>query len=228
VREVWLWWSSGKDSAWALHALRRSDSHRVTRLLTTVNAEFDRVAMHAVRTTLLEEQAAAAGLPVERVELPWPCSNDQYEAAVHPLIDSAVAAGVPCMAFGDLFLEDVHQYRLDLLAGHPIEPVFPTWGLDTTALAHEMIDAGLRAWVTCVDPRVLPRELAGRPYGRDFLESLPDGVDPCGENGEFHTFAWDGPMFGHPVPARAGDVVSRDGFVFVDLLPDGDLGEEER
>ena len=217
MREVWLWWSSGKDSAWALHALRRSDSHRVTRLLTTVNREFERVAMHAVRVTLLEEQAAAAGLPVERVELPWPCSNAQYEAAVQPLLDAAVGAGVPCMAFGDLFLEDVRQYRMALLAGHPIEPVFPIWGLDTTALAHEMIDAGLRAWVTCVDPRVLPRELAGRRYGRDFLESLPDDVDPCGENGEFHTFAAAGPMFQGEVAVEVGEIVERDGFVFADL-----------
>jgi uncharacterized protein (TIGR00290 family) len=217
LREVWLWWSSGKDSAWALHSLRRSDSFRVTRLLTTVNEEFDRVAMHAVRTTLLEEQATAAGLPVERIELPWPCSNAQYEAAVQPVLDSAVAAGAPCMAFGDLFLEDVRQYRMNLLARHPLEPVFPIWGLDTAVLAHEMIDAGLRARVTCVDPRVLPAEFAGREYGRDFLEALPDGVDPCGENGEFHTFAVAGPMFQQEVRVEVGEVVERDGFVFADL-----------
>jgi len=224
MRDVWLWWSSGKDSAWTLDVLRRSGEFRVTRLLTTVNRAFDRVAMHAVRGTLLQQQADAVGVSLERVDLSYPCSNAQYEAAVAPVLDAAVAAQIPCMAFGDLFLEDVRQYRIDLLDAYPIEPVFPIWGRDTARLAAEMVDGGLEAYVTCVDPRVLPRELAGRRFGSELLAALPAGADPCGENGEFHTFAVAGPMFARPVPVRVGEVVERDGFVFADLEPQAPAG----
>lgn len=217
MREVWLWWSSGKDSAWALHALRRSGDYRVTRLITTVNRRFDRVAMHSVRGSLLAAQAAAVGVPLERVEIPYPCSNGQYEDAARSVLETAVAREVPCMAFGDLFLEDVRQYRLDLLADTPIEAVFPIWGSDTGQLAQDMLSSGLEAYVTCVDPRVLPKEFAGARYDRAFLQALPEGVDPCGENGEFHTFAVAGPMFERPVAVALGEVLERDGFVFADL-----------
>jgi uncharacterized protein (TIGR00290 family) len=217
LREIWLWWSSGKDSAWALHVLRGSGEFHVTRLITTVNRAFDRVAMHSVRGSLLAQQADAVGVPLERVEIPFPCSNDQYVEAVKPVLDTAVDRGVSCMAFGDLFLEDVRQYRLGLLANHPIDCVFPIWGSDTAELSAEMLDAGLEAYVTCIDPRVLPHAFAGARYDRTFLQSLPDGVDPCGENGEFHTFAVRGPMFGRPLCVAVGDIVERDGFVFADL-----------
>jgi uncharacterized protein (TIGR00290 family) len=217
LREVWLWWSSGKDSAWALHTLRQSDAFQVTRLITTVNRAFDRVAMHAVRGSLLAAQAEAVGVPLERIEIPYPCSNAQYEAAVARVLDAAVERNVPCMAFGDLFLEDVRQYRLDLLAHVSIEPVFPIWGADTTDLANEMLDSGLDAYVTCIDPRALSREFAGARYDRSFLEALPEGVDPCGENGEFHTFAVGGPMFARRLDVALGEIIERDGFVFADL-----------
>jgi len=216
VRDVWLWWSSGKDSAWALETLRRSGGYRVTRLVTTVNRDAQRVAMHAVRVALLERQAGAVGVPLLRVDLPYPCSNDQYAAAVRPVLGAAAAEAVPCMAFGDLFLEDVRRYRVALLAGHPIEPVFPIWGRDTADLADEMLDAGLDAYLTCVDPRTVPRDWAGRRFSRALLAELPEGVDPCGENGEFHTFATAGPMFERAVPVRVGAVSLRDGFAFAD------------
>jgi len=174
------------------------------------------VAMHAVRVALLERQAGAVGVPLLRVDLPYPCSNDQYAAAVRPVLGAAAAEAVPCMAFGDLFLEDVRRYRVALLAGHPIEPVFPIWGRDTADLADEMLDAGLDAYLTCVDPRTVPRDWAGRRFSRALLAELPEGVDPCGENGEFHTFATAGPMFERAVPVRVGAVSLRDGFAFAD------------
>ena len=216
---TWLWWSSGKDSAWSLHTLRERLGHPVTRLITTMNGDADRVAMHAVRRELLERQAAALRVGVRAVDLPAPCSNAQYEAAVEPVFHEALAEGATAMAFGDLFLTDVRDYRLKLLEGRGIDPLFPIWGLDTQALAEEMIASGLRAHITCIDPRVMPRELAGCEFDRAFLAALPKGVDPCGENGEFHTFAWDGPMFAQPVPVTSGAVVERDGFVFADLTP---------
>jgi len=217
MRDVWLWWSSGKDSAWALHALRRSGDYRVTRLITTVNRAFDRVAMHSVRGSLLAAQAAAVGIPLERVEIPFPCSNEEYEAAARSVVETAVDRKVTCMAFGDLFLEDVRRYRLGLLADFPIEPVFPIWGMDTTDLAHDMLESGMQAWVTCIDPRVLPKRLAGTAYDREFLRALPAGADPCGENGEFHTFAFAGPMFDYPLGVAVGEIAERDGFIFADL-----------
>ena len=219
---VVLAWSSGKDSAWALHALRQDPALTVVGLLTTVNAAHDRVAMHAVRRRLLEAQARAAGLPVHVVEIPYPCPNETYEAAIATAVAALRADGVQGMAFGDLFLEDVRRYRETRLAGTGLTPVFPLWGRPTRALAEEMIDGGLRARLTCVDPRVLPAAFAGRAFDRALLSDLPAGVDPCGENGEFHSFAWDGPMFRHAVPVTPGVVVERDGFVFADLLPEGE------
>lgn len=217
---AWLAWSSGKDSAWSLHALREEGRVEVTGLLTTVNARHDRVAMHAVRRRLLQAQAEAAGLPLVTVEIPDPCSNAEYEAAMAKAVERAKREGVTAMAFGDLFLEDVRQYREKMLGGTGLRPIFPIWGRPTAALAHTMIDGGLRAQLTCVDPRVLPARFAGRAFDRALLDELPAGIDPCGERGEFHSFAWDGPMFEHPVAIRVGETVERDGFVFTDLLPE--------
>jgi uncharacterized protein (TIGR00290 family) len=219
---ILLAWSSGKDSAFSLHVLRGTPDVEVVGLLTTVNETHDRVAMHAVRRTLLEAQAEAAGLPLLIVRIPHACTNQAYEAAMGRALQDAKGRGVSGVAFGDLFLEDIRRYREQQMAGTGLRLVFPLWGRPTAALAQEMLDAGLRARITCVDPRVLPARFAGREFDRDLLADLPPGVDPCGENGEFHTFAWDGPMFAHPVPIRDGEVVAREGFVFADLLPAGE------
>jgi len=217
MRKLLLSWSSGKDSAWALHCLRREGGCEVVGLLTTLNAAFDRVAMHSTRRTLLEAQAAAAGLPLHQVPLPWPCSNEQYEAAMRIACDAALADGVEAIAFGDLFLEDVRRYREEKLAGTGLDPVFPLWERDTRRLAEEMIAGGLRARIVCVDPKKLPREFAGRDFDLALLRDLPPGVDPCGENGEFHTVVCAGPIFREPIPIESGEVVERDGFVFADV-----------
>ena len=212
-------WSSGKDSAWALHALRRQGEVEIVGLLTTVTAGFGRVSMHGVREVLLDAQAGALRLPCRRVRIPWPCPNEIYEREMAQALEGAKAEGVTHIAFGDLFLQDVRAYREAKLAGTGISPLFPLWQRDTRALAREMIDGGLRATLTCVDPRKLDAAFAGRSFDRAFLSDLPAGVDPCGENGEFHTFAWSGPMFDNPIPVVAGAVVEREGFVFADLLP---------
>ena len=212
-----LCWSSGKDSAWTLHALRRRPDVEVVGLLTTINTEYERVAMHAVRVALLDAQAEAAGLPLWTVPIPNPCSNQEYESAMGEAMRKALAAGITMMAFGDLFLEDVRRYRETQLAGTGLTPIFPIWGLPTDALARDMVAAGLRARLTCVDPKQLPASFAGRDFDAALLADLPASVDPCGERGEFHTFAYDGPMFRHPVPIQTGEIVTRDGFVFADL-----------
>lgn len=216
--KILLSWSTGKDSAWALWVLRQQHADAVAGLLTTTNEAFDRVAMHAVRRELLQAQAQAAGLPLTIVPLPWPCSNEEYERRMAVAVASFVRTGFTHVAFGDLFLEDVRRYREEQLAGSGLEPLFPLWKSKTTAvLAQEMIAAGLEARVTCVDPRHLERSFAGRTFDAAFLEALPHAVDPCGENGEFHTFATAGPMFSRPIDVRIGEVVERDGFVFADL-----------
>ena len=217
---TWLWWSSGKDSAWALHTLREGGAN-VTALVTTVTETFGRVSVHGVRRELLERQAAAAGLPLRTVPIPYPCTNEIYEAAARQLLERAADEDVTHMAFGDLFLEDVRAYRLSLLEGTSFEPVFPIWGKDTRKLAGEMQAAGLRARVTCLDPRVVPRALAGQEWDAEFLTALPEQVDPCGENGEFHTFAWSGPMFARDIAIEGGAIEERDGFVFADLVVPG-------
>jgi uncharacterized protein (TIGR00290 family) len=211
-------WSSGKDSAWALHEIRRAGALEVVGLLTTVTSEFARVSMHAVREELLDLQAASLGLPCRKVRIPWPCPNETYEAEMARVLADVRAAGVTRIVFGDLFLADIRAYREEKLAGSGVEPVFPLWGRDTTRLAREMLDGGLCATITCVDPRQLDGAFAGRDFDAALLAELPPGVDPCGERGEFHTFAWAGPMFARPVPVTRGEVVTREGFVFADLM----------
>ena len=217
--KAWLSWSSGKDSAWALHVMRQRGDMEITALLTTVNREFHRVAMHAVRESLLDAQAAAAGLRLTKIPVPSPCPNEIYERAMAGAMAQAKASGVTHVIFGDLFLEDIRKYREENLAKCGLNPVFPLWLMDTHKLANEMVAAGLRAYLTCVDPKKLARTFAGRAFDAGLLAALPASVDPCGENGEFHTFACEGPMFSAPIPVEPGEVVERDGFIFADLLP---------
>ena len=213
-------WSSGKDSAWELHELRQRADVEVCGLLTTVNATHERVSMHAVRRALLAQQAEAVGLPLIEAALPHPCTNAQYEAVMDAALAQARREGVDAVAFGDLLLEDVRRYRETQLARHGLQPLFPLWGRDTRALAHTMLAHRVRAWLTCVDPRRVPADWAGRAWDAALLEQLPADVDPCGENGEFHTFCWDGPAFEREIRVRPGEVVEREGFVFADLLPE--------
>ena len=215
--KVLLSWSSGKDSAWALHVLRQRYPGAVAGLLTTINEAADRVAMHGVRSSVLNEQARAAGLPLTTIPLPHPCSNEVYEQRMAAAVASAVAQGFTHCAFGDLFLEDVRRYREEHLAGTGLEPLFPLWGLPTAELAREMIAAGVDARITCVDTRVLPRSFAGRRFDLELLNDLPAGVDPCAERGEFHTCAVAGPMFDRRIDVEVGEVVDRGDFLFADL-----------
>src|ERR1700693_1314032 len=217
--KAWLAWSSGKDSAWALHTVRQGAEFEVVALLTTVNQTYSRVAMHAVRESLLEMQADAAGLPFIKVPIPSPCSNEIYEQAMGVAMTRAKADGVKYVIFGDLFLEDLRAYREKQLARCDVTPVFPLWGRDTRKLAEEMIAGGLSAYLTCVDPRKLDRSFAGRKFDAELLRTLPTDVDPCGEYREFHSFVNDGPMFTRGVPVTAGEIVERDGFMFADFLP---------
>jgi uncharacterized protein (TIGR00290 family) len=211
-------WSSGKDSAWALHALRTSAEVEIVGLLTTINQEHSRVAMHGVRERLLEMQADALGLPLLKVFIPDPCSNAQYEHAMSDALSRAKREGVTAVAFGDLFLRDIRRYREEKLAPTGIDALFPIWGLKTDQLARDMVDAGLRAYITCVDTSQFDRSFAGQTYDRSMLESLPAGVDPCGENGEFHTFVYRGPMFSRAIAVEPGALIERNGFVFADLV----------
>ena len=210
-------WSSGKDSAWLVHVLRTMPEIEIGALLTTINEPAQRVAMHAVRTELLDAQAGALGLPLWQVPIPSPCSNEEYERAMGAAVARAVAEGFTHAAFGDLFLEDVRAYREKQLAGTGLTPLFPLFGADTKALALEMIAAGLGARLTCVNPKILDRSFASREFDSALLADLPASVDPCGERGEFHSFAYRGPMFHREIPVENGIIVERDGFVFADL-----------
>jgi uncharacterized protein (TIGR00290 family) len=217
MKRVLLSWSSGKDSAWMLHVLQRDPSVELCGLLTTLNAEFDRVAMHGTRRSVLEAQAAAAGLPLWAVPLPWPCSNAVYEQRMADACQRAVAEKIDAIAFGDLFLTDVRAYRERQLADTGLEPIFPLWEIPTDTLAHEMIAGGLRARLSCVDTEQLPASFAGREFDNNLLRDLPAGADPCGERGEFHTCVYAGPMFSAPLPIETGEIVTRDRFVFADF-----------
>jgi uncharacterized protein (TIGR00290 family) len=218
LKRVLVAWSGGKDSAWMLHRLRGVADAEIAGLLTTLRSGSGRVAVHEVRQALLEAQARAAGLPVHRIELPHPCPNAVYEAALAGFL-ATQGSNVTHVAFGDLFLEDIRHYRERQFHALGIGLLFPLWGEPTRALAEEMVAGGLRAWITCVDTRQAPRAWAGRCFDRDFLQHLPEGVDPCGERGEFHTFAFAGPMFSRPIRARPGALSERDGFAYADLLP---------
>jgi uncharacterized protein (TIGR00290 family) len=215
-----LAWSSGKDSAWALEIMRRRADVPIVGLFTTFNAEFDRVAMHAVRRELVEAQAEAVGLPLLPIELPWPCINAEYERRMLEFVSKARSEGVTHMAFGDLYLEDVRQYRERLFSGTGVEPLFPIWcsAEETPALARRMIAAGLGAVLTCIDPKQLDQAFAGRLFDERLLDDLPPAADPCGERGEFHTFCFRGPMFDRELAVEVGEIVSRDGFCFADVL----------
>ncbi|HEY6248749.1 MAG TPA: ATP-binding protein [Candidatus Angelobacter sp.] len=217
-KKILLSWSSGKDSAWSLHVLRQQREYEIAGLVTTINSAFDRVAMHSSRRSLVEMQAAAAGLPLIAAPLPWPCSNADYERAMKTVCDQALAQGVQAIAFGDLFLEDIRAYRERQLQETGLQPLFPLWKIPTGALAREMIRGGLRARLVCVDPKKLAPEFAGREFDDQLLRDLPAGVDPCGENGEFHSFVYAGPMFSRPIPILPGEHVQRDGFCYADLM----------
>jgi uncharacterized protein (TIGR00290 family) len=214
-----LSWSGGKDSAWCLHKLRSSSEYEIVALFTSVNSHFDRIAIHGVRRELLQAQAEAAGIPLWTADLPWPCTNADYEQCMSPIFQRAISEDVELVAFGDLFLQDIRAYREKQLANTGLQPLFPLWQLPTAQLAAEMIFGGLRARLVCVDPRHLDPAFAGREFNKQFLHDLPSAVDPCGENGEFHTFVYDGPMFGAPIPVVSGETVVRDSFVYTDLLP---------
>jgi uncharacterized protein (TIGR00290 family) len=217
MKRVLLSWSSGKDSAWTLHALRRDPAIELCGLLTTLNSEFDRVAMHGTRRSVLEAQAAAAGLPLWVVPLPWPCSNEIYEQRMAAVCRRAIDEHIEAVAFGDLFLEDVRAYRIRQLAPTGLEPLFPLWQIPTDALAREMIAGGLRARISCVDTEKLPASFAGREFDEQLLRDFPAGIDPCAERGEFHTCVYAGPMFSQALPIVTGEIVTRDRFVFADF-----------
>ena len=218
-KSILMSWSGGKDSSLALHKIRKTDTYDVKALVTTVTEEFDRVSMHGVRRTLLQEQAYSLGLPLEEVWIPKDASNEVYEARMKAVLRRHRDEGVEEVAFGDLFLQDIRAYREERLGQIGMRGLFPLWGLDTARLAAEFIEQGFRAVVCCVDPKQLGKEFCGREFDRQFLESLPRGVDPCGENGEFHTFVSGGPMFRNPISVKPGEIVERDGFVFADLIP---------
>ena len=221
MKKILLSWSGGKDSAWALHRLRQSGDYEIGALLTTVNEHFGRVAIHGFRQELLVRQAQLAGLPLWQIPLPFPCTNEIYERRMAAACERAVREGFSGIAFGDLFLEEIRAYREQRLEGTGLEPVFPLWGIPTKQLAGEMMAGGLRARLTCLDPRKLALEFAGREWNSALLSELPDGIDPCGENGEFHTLAHAGPMFSASLSLVTGERVERDGFIYCDLMEAG-------
>jgi uncharacterized protein (TIGR00290 family) len=222
MKRTLLSWSSGKDSAWALHLLRQQNECEIVGLLTTFNRVADRVAMHGVRRKLVEAQATAVGVPLWEVDLPSPCANADYEAIMRETCKAAVLSGIECIAFGDLFLTEVRGYREKQLAGSGLQPMFPVWGLPTEELAGTMIAAGVKAKLACIDCQRLNAKFAGRDFDEKLLSEFPPETDPCGENGEFHTFVYAGPMFGYALPLTVGEIVRREQFAFADLLLAGE------
>ena len=219
-KKIFMSWSSGKDSAWALYCLQQNPAFEVVGLFTTVNEEFNRVSMHGVRTELVEQQAVSLGLPLEIIRLPNPCTNEQYSQVMKNFIKGAKARGITGMAFGDMLLEDVRDVREQQLVEAGLEAIFPLWGLATHLVPQDMFNAGLRALITCLDPNKIPPHFAGLELVPEVLTALPSDVDWCGENGEYHTFVFDGPMFKHQLKVHIGEVVTRDGLVFADVLAD--------
>jgi uncharacterized protein (TIGR00290 family) len=216
--KAWMAWSTGKDSAWALHQARLSGKYTIVSLLTTITDPFARVSMHGVREEILDLQAESLGLPVHKVRIPFPCSNEIYAQKMKSAMETAKADGVKFVIFGDLFLEDVRKYREENLAAAGMKAVFPLWKIPTAQLARDIIASGVKAYITSLDPKKLDRRFAGREFTVDLIDELPAGADPCAENGEFHTVAVAGPMFKKPIPAAVGETVERDGFVFTDVL----------
>lgn len=220
MQPILLAWSSGKDSAFTLHHLRNENNNQVVALLTTLTADYDRISMHGVRRALLEQQAGSLGLPLEIMTISKGADNAEYEAQMEAVLIRYKERGVNAVAFGDIFLEDVRQYRLNNLSKVGIQGVFPLWQKDSRELVRSFIALGFKSVITCVDTKVLDAHFAGRVIDEAFLAELPDSVDPCGENGEFHSFAFDGPIFKHPIPFKFGERVLRDErFAYVDLLP---------
>jgi uncharacterized protein (TIGR00290 family) len=220
-KKALLSWSSGKDSAWALHVLRRDPEVEVVGLFSTINEKYQRVAMHATRVELLQRQSAAVGLPLRTISLPDPCTNEQCDTIMRSFIEECAGTGIKCMAFGDLFLADIRAYRENQLRETGIEPVFPLWGIQTRELAEGMLAAGVEAYVSSVDLKKLPVRFAGRRWSRELLAEFPPEIDPCGENGEIHTVIVNGPMFSHSIPVQIGQIVERDGFAYADIIPIG-------
>lgn len=221
MKKTLLSWSSGKDSAWALHRLRQDATLDVQGLFTVLNQKYERVSMHATRLDLLRRQAEAVQLPLQLIRLPDPCSNEQCDAIMREFIAGAVGKGIERIAFGDLFLEDVRRYREAQMAGTGIEPIFPLWKIPTDQLAEQMLAAGLETYVSSVDLKKLPAKYAGRKWSRELLKEFPAGIDPCGENGEIHTVVVAGPMFDKPIPVRIGETLERSGFAYADIIPLG-------
>ncbi len=211
----------GKDSAWSLHTLREAAEYEVGGLLTTINEQFRRVAISGVREELLDAQAVAADPPLRKVYLPYPCSNEQYEAAMHPPMEEARDTGIQHVAFGDLFLEDIREYRDANLAKVGLSGLYPLWGKDTSAFAREMQQGGLKTRIATLDPSKMPASFAGSLWDAKTIAALPAGVDPCGEYGEFHTFTFAGPMFSRPIPVTTSEIVTREAFVYADIVPEG-------
>jgi len=220
TKPILLSWSSGKDSAWSLYKLQQNPDYEVVGLVTTVNKKYQRVAMHGVRERLLQQQADAAGLPLHVLNIPSPCTNQEYQDVMKSFITVMQQDGIEYMAFGDLYLQDIRQYREQQLANTGIKPVFPLWQQPTRELAEQMISEGLEATITCIDPKKLSADFVGQGFDLDFINQLPNGVDPCGENGEFHSCVHNGPMFNYPIPVNTGEIVERDNFIFIDLIPE--------
>ena len=214
-----LSWSSGKDSAWALHLIRQDPMIELMGLFTVINQKYNRVSMHGTRLELLQQQAKAAGAPLQTINLPDPCTNEQSDAIMRQFVMESAAKGIECMAFGDLFLHDIRQYREDQLRGTGIEPIFPLWGTPTRELAEQMLSAGLEAYVSSVDLKKLPSRSAGRKWSRELIAEFPQDCDPCGENGEIHTVVVGGPIFQKTVPTVVGEIVERNGFAYADIIP---------
>ncbi len=218
MKKTLMSWSGGKDCAWALYKLQKDPEINLVGLFCTVNKKFNRAAMHAIRVNILQKQAKNIGLPLEIIEIPYPCTNDEYEECMSAFIEKAKKANIECFAFGDLFLDDIRKYREEKLKGTGISPIFPIWGIPTDTLSREIVSSGLKAIITCIDPKQISKEFVGKEYDESFLNDIPKDVDPCGEKGEFHSLVFDGPMFKERIEVKLGEVVSRDGFVFADVL----------
>jgi uncharacterized protein (TIGR00290 family) len=218
-KSVLLSWSSGKDSAWTLYNLKLNPKYEIKGLFTTITETFGRVSMHGVRIELLQAQAEAIGLPLHLITLPYPCSNEQYELIMQEFVDKVLSVGIEFMAFGDIYLEDVRRYREEKLDGSGITPLFPIWGQSSGEISQGLISLGFEAFITTLNPDQIPERFIGQKYNQDFLNQIPPSIDPCGENGEFHTFVTNGPIFKEPLEVKVGEMVRRDGFFYVDLVP---------